>query len=566
MRVDSCALGQGQDEVAVKMIDKGLTEGKWVFLANCHLMLSWMPALEKIIEGYIEGNPHPKFRLWLSSSPHPQFPITILQRGIKMTTEPPRGLRANVLKLYNLVSQEQFDRCRQQFKYKKLLLSLAWFHAILLERRKFKSLGFNIPYDFNESDFSICHDLVTVFLDEYPERTPFDAMRYLIAEANYGGRVTDDWDRRLVNVYINQYFCDEAIEQENFSLSELVDYYIPPDGELNYYKEFIKTMPQTDHPGAFGQHPNADISSQIEDTADLLNTILALQPKQVTEGGETNEQKITRQAESMAEQVPPLFDLRAIKSQMESRSDPDAMKVVLYQEIERYNKLLAALHRMLKETKAAVAGLVIVTPELEEVIASLLEFKVPKVWSFCYPSSKPLGSWMRDLVQRCDQFSSWVIEGMPTVFWLPAFTYPTGFLTALLQTTARKNGLAIDSLSWEFPIITQPVASVTQYPKEGAYVHGFSLEGARWDFDNACLAEPLPMELYSSMPIIHFKPVDSKKKVTKGIYICPIYMYPVRTGTRERPSFVISCELKSGKVSNEYWTKRGTALLLATNT
>lgn len=566
MRVDSCALGQGQDEVAVKMIEKGLTEGKWVFLANCHLMLSWMPALEKIIEGYIEGSPHPKFRLWLSSSPHPQFPITILQRGIKMTTEPPRGLRANVLKLYNLVSQEQFERCRQQFKYKKLLLSLAWFHAILLERRKFKSLGFNIPYDFNESDFSICHDLVMVFLDEYPDRTPFDAMRYLIAEANYGGRVTDDWDRRLVNVYINQYFCDEAIEQENFPLSELPDYFIPPDGDLNYYKEFIKTMPQTDHPAAFGQHPNADISSQIEDTADLLNTILALQPKQVTEGGETNEQKIIRQADSMAEQVPPIFDLRAIKSQMESRSDPDAMKVVLYQEIERYNKLLAAVHRMLKETKAAVAGLVIVTPELEEVIASLLEFKVPKVWSFCYPSSKPLGSWMRDLVQRCDQFTSWVVEGMPKVFWLPAFTYPTGFLTALLQTTARKNGLAIDSLSWEFPIITQPVASVTQYPKEGAYVHGFSLEGARWDFENACLAEPLPMELYSSMPIIHFKPVDNKKKVSKGIYICPIYMYPVRTGTRERPSFVISCELKSGKVGGEYWTKRGAALLLSTNT
>lgn len=47
-----------------------------------------------------------------------------------------------------------------------MLFSLAWFHAILLERRKFKSLGFNVPYEFNESDFSICHDLVIVFLDE----------------------------------------------------------------------------------------------------------------------------------------------------------------------------------------------------------------------------------------------------------------------------------------------------------------------------------------------------------------------------------------------------------------
>lgn len=204
VKVDNCALGQGQAPTAVRMIEDGAAKGNWVFLANCHLMLSWMPTLEKMIEALVEGNPHPKFRLWLSSSPDPNFPITILQRGIKMTTEPPKGLRSNLLTLYNTISEEQFARCHHQTSYKRLLFALAWFHAILLERRKFKSLGFNIPYDFNESDFAICHDLIIVFLDEYPERVPFDAMKYLIAEANYGGRVTDDWDRRLVNVYIGK--------------------------------------------------------------------------------------------------------------------------------------------------------------------------------------------------------------------------------------------------------------------------------------------------------------------------------------------------------------------------
>merc|ERR1711871_652844 len=178
------------------MISDGLQNGIWTFLANCHLMLSWMPSLEKIVEDYCTDkhkSPHSSFRHWLSSNPHPKFPISILQRGIKMTTEPPKGLRANLAVLYNLVTEEQFQKCGQQFKYKKLLFSLAWFHAVLLERRKFKSLGFNIPYEFNESDFSICHDLVIVFLDEYAEHTPWDAMKYLISEANYGGRITDDW-------------------------------------------------------------------------------------------------------------------------------------------------------------------------------------------------------------------------------------------------------------------------------------------------------------------------------------------------------------------------------------
>ena len=219
------------------MIEDGMKQGTWVFLANCHLMLSWMSTLEKMIEAIMEGSPNQNFRLWLSSSPNPEFPISILQRGIKMTTEPPKGLRSNMLTLYNTIGDEQFNRCAHESTYKKLLFSLVWFHAILLERRKFKSLGFNVSYDFNESDFAICHDLIIVFLDEYPDRIPFDAMKYLIAEANYGGRVTDDWDRRLVNVYIAELFCEDCVQSEKFMLSDLADYYVPEDGDLKFYKE-----------------------------------------------------------------------------------------------------------------------------------------------------------------------------------------------------------------------------------------------------------------------------------------------------------------------------------------
>lgn len=67
-----------------------LCSGHWVFLANCHLSLSWMPELDKLVEQLQVQKPHSNFRLWLSSSPHPEFPITILQAGIKMTTEPPK--------------------------------------------------------------------------------------------------------------------------------------------------------------------------------------------------------------------------------------------------------------------------------------------------------------------------------------------------------------------------------------------------------------------------------------------------------------------------------------------
>ena len=156
-----------------------------------------------------------------------------------------------------------------------------------------------------------------------------------------------------------------------------------------------------------------------------------------------------------------------------------------------------------------------------------------------------------------------VDDALPKVFWLPSFTYPTGFLTALLQTSARKNGIAIDTLSWEFPIVNQDASSITQYAKDGAYIKGLFLEGARWDSDNGYLTEPIPMELMATMPVIHFKPVEAKKTKAKGMYACPLYLYPLRTGSRERPSWMLNIDIKSGQAEPEVWTKRGTALLLA---
>jgi len=345
MKVENCALGQGQAPTAVRMIEEGLKQGSWVFLANCHLMLSWMPTLEKMIESLlVEGSPNPKFRLWLSSSPDPNFPISILQRGIKMTTEPPKGLRSNLLTLYNTIGDEQFNRCGHQATYKKLLFSLVWFHAILLERRKFKSLGFNIPYDFNESDFAICHDLIIVFLDEYPDRVPFDAMKYLIAEANYGGRVTDDWDRRLVNVYIGELFCEECVNSEKFMLSELPEYFVPEDGDLKFYKDVIRAMPQADHPLAFGQHANSDMAASIDDATTLVDTLVSLQPAVIKAVDEDAVNPLAAQCAELLEQTSEPFNMRNVREKLESRSDPDPLKTVLYQELDRCVGLFPSLY------------------------------------------------------------------------------------------------------------------------------------------------------------------------------------------------------------------------------
>lgn len=85
--------------------------------------------------------------------PSTTFPVPVLQSGIKLTNQPPKGLKANLKRTYNEVSVEDYDSCTRPREYKKLLFALAYFHAVILERRKYGAIGWNIAYEWMNSDF-----------------------------------------------------------------------------------------------------------------------------------------------------------------------------------------------------------------------------------------------------------------------------------------------------------------------------------------------------------------------------------------------------------------------------
>ncbi|KAF7269690.1 hypothetical protein GWI33_017275 [Rhynchophorus ferrugineus] len=561
-KFQSLSLGQGQAPIATKLLQTGAREGQWIFLANCHLSLSWMPKLDKIVEILQTGKVNPKFRLWLSSSPHPDFPISILQAGIKMTTEPPKGLKANLKRLYQLLTEEQFSACQHPEKYKKLLFGLCFFHAILLERKKFQQLGWNVVYSFNDSDFEVSENLLQIYLDEYTEETPWDALKYLIAGVSYGGHVTDDWDRRLLMTYINQYFCEDTLNVAYFRLSTLSTYYIPRDGSLQSYQDYITLLPNVDRPEAFGQHPNADITSLISETRNLFETLMSLQIQSSAGAAESKESKVSKLAADVQSKVPPLMDYENTDKLTGVHKTP--LDVVLLQEIQRYNNLLHLINTSLENLQKGILGLVVMSSELEEIFTCIFEGRVPSAWLRAYPSLKLLGSWTRDLMARVEHFTAWsVTTHPPMLFWLAAYTFPTGFLTAVLQTTARQKEVPIDTLNWDFTVLTVDESTIQQPPESGVYVRGTYLEGAGWDRKNAILVEPQPMQLVCAMPLIHFKPVEQQKKKTKGLYFCPCYYFPIRTGAANRPAYVVAVDLRCGTEGSDYWIKRGTALLLS---
>ncbi|XP_040308873.1 dynein axonemal heavy chain 2 [Herpailurus yagouaroundi] len=562
-RFHALSLGQGQAPIAARLLREGVLQGHWVFLANCHLSLSWMPSLDKLVERLQVEEPHPSFRLWLSSSPHPDFPISVLQAGIKMTTEPPKGLKANMTRLYQLMTESQFSRCSKPAKYKKLLFALCFFHSVLLERKKFLQLGWNIVYGFNDSDFEVSENLLSLYLEEY-EETPWDALKYLIAGVNYGGHVTDDWDRRLLTTYINDYFCDQTLSTPFYRLSALETYFIPKDGTLASYKEYISMLPTMDPPEAFGQHPNADVASQITEARTLFETLLSLQP-QITPtraGGQSREEKVLELAADVKQKIPEMIDYEGTRKLL--AMDPSPLNVVLLQEIQRYNKLMETILCSLTDLEKGIQGLIVMSTSLEEIFNCIFDAHVPPLWGKAYPSQKPLASWTRDLATRVEQFELWASRARPPViFWLSGFTFPTGFLTAVLQASARQNNISVDSLSWEFIVSTVDDSNLVYPPKEGVWVRGLYLEGAGWDWKNSCLVEADPMQLVCLMPTIHFRPAESRKKSAKGMYSCPCYYYPNRAGSSDRASFVIGIDLRSGTMTSDHWIKRGTALLMS---
>lgn len=295
-------------------------------------------------------------------------------------------------------------------------------------------------------------------------------------------------------------------------------------------------MDTIDQPVAFGQHINAEITSQILDSQELLASILSLMPSSVDGSNESGGNSISDQITDLIERIPQPDDIRALK--IKFRNDENPLNVVLIQEMQRYNVLLDVVKHELEQLELGIKGFVVITPKLEEVMRSLSEGRVPASWGFAYFSQKGLGNWFADLGDRYGFLSTWAATKMPYVFWISAFTYPTGFTTSLNQRFSRKlNGPSIDRQEFDFSTVQRPISDITEHAKEGAFVTGLFLEGAKWDHEKGCLAEPEVMELKVRMPVIHFKPIQKRSKPPQNIYDCPTYYYPKRSGTTVRDSF-----------------------------
>ena len=230
-KVKLLAMGQGQEQIALNLLEQSCARGLWLMLQNCHLLPKWLKDLEKAVEKI--SKPHPDFRLWLTTEPTPLFPIGILQRSLKIVTEPPNGLKLNLKNTYHKIGPNSLTECPHS-AFGSLVFVLAFFHAVVQERRKYDKIGWNVSYDFNESDFRVCMQILNTYLTKSVEngdnKIPWSSLKYLIGEVMYGGRAIDYFDRRVLNTYMNEYMGDfifDTFQPFHFFEDDDVDYCIP---------------------------------------------------------------------------------------------------------------------------------------------------------------------------------------------------------------------------------------------------------------------------------------------------------------------------------------------------
>jgi dynein heavy chain, axonemal len=258
-----------------------------------------------------------------------------------------------------------------------------------------------------------------------------------------------------------------------------------------------------------------------------------------------------------------IFNVDEIKNKIDAEQKGPYQNVFI-QEIEYMTILLIEIVKSLEEIDQGLKGNLTISEKMEQTMDALVLNRVPTSWNALgYPSKRGLESWVINLVKRIEQLDLFKNEplNLPKVIMISRFFNPQSYLTAIKQVVAanqKGQGLELNKLYIQTDITKKTIEEIDVVPKDGAYVFGFILEGARWDPGMGMLDESKPKEMFSVIPVVFCRAavIPAEGKEDKSLYQCPAYKTEDRGST-----YVFTAQLKT-KVSPRKWILAGVAIIM----
>ena len=325
-------------------------------------------------------------------------------------------------------------------------------------------------------------------------------------------------------MYLEEYMHPDQLDGE---LLLAPGFNTPPNTDFVGYHNYINLHLPTESPYLYGLHPNAEIGFLTATSEKLFKTVFELQPREsggAASGGISREEKVKTIVDDILDKIPEQFNMHDIMQRVEERTP---YVIVAFQECERMNTLMKEMKRSLRELDLGLKGELTISSDMEALSNSLFLDQVPPAWTkLAYASLNGLSAWYADLLIRIKELETWTSDfNLPNSVWLPGFFNPQSFLTAVMQSTARKNELPLDKMCLVCEVTKKCKEEMTQPPKEGACIHGLYMEGARWDININAIGESFLKDLYPLMPVMQIKAV-TQDKAEVSFFPIPVKIYP----------------------------------------
>lgn len=289
----------------------------------------------------------------MTSEPTFTFPLNLIQNSVKMTFEKPKGLKASLLNSYQTgpLNTSFYDSCPKQDKlFKQMLYSLTFFDVVVNERKNYEHIGWNVAYEFNESDFTqSIRQLQTFLCDGKP--TPFTTLQYIISECFYGGRIVDDYDKRLLKSILSDVFNDGILIGPPYKFTSIDAYALPLRFEHRLILKFIQeTISEKSTCDVYGLHQNSDFIHKLNTSNALLSTMKIA----MTRSTKTifDEAEFLERLQELLHKLPEPVDM----ANGYGFSYASSLNVVLITEMKMFNQLLKMIRYTCTQLQQALQG------------------------------------------------------------------------------------------------------------------------------------------------------------------------------------------------------------------